>query len=93
MLKLLPGLCLDRLTVFGDVRKESRYRELDDLIRHGNGWKELCFLSHNSEMLGYPKCKKGSYENVPDEFLRAPQPSTWRQALSHRDGPTASVGI
>lgn len=93
ILKLLPGLCLDRLTVFGEARKEIRYRELDDLIKHSNGWKELCFLSHDSAMLGYPKLGKGRYGQVPEEFLRAPQPSTWRQALSHRDGPTASVRI
>lgn len=94
ILKLLPGLCLDTLTVFGHIFERSRYCELDDLINHSNGWKELCYLSHDSAMLGFPNFKSSLlFYSLLDLPERAPQPSTWTQALTNRDGPTASVSI
>lgn len=88
ILKLLPGLCLDTLTVFGHMLERSRYSELDELINHSNGWKELCYVSHDSAMLGFTN--SDSWLHLQQ---RAPQPSTWTQALTNRDGPTASVSI
>lgn len=92
-LKLLHGLRLDRLTVLGHTMAQFRYLELDALINHSDGWKELYYLSNDSVMLGFGRFDKyyGRYEWKRE--LRAPQPSTWSQALAARDGPTASVTI
>lgn len=93
VLKLLPGLRLDRLTVIGGPGALFGYRALDPLINHSDGWKELYYVSYNSVMLGFGKSDKlfGKYEW--GGVLRAPQPSTWNQVLTSRDGPTASVSI
>lgn len=93
VLKLLHGLHLDRLTVVGPSIAQVGYTILDTLINHSDGWKELYHISHNSMMLGFGKFDKmrGDFEWIGD--LRAPQPSTWIQALAARDGPTASVTI
>lgn len=95
ILKLLRGLRLDRLTVVGQSAAQWKYLHLDALINHSDGWKELYYLSNNSVMLGFGKLDKlfGMYEWEPSHGLRAPQPSTWIQALAARDGPTASVTI
>lgn len=95
ILKLLPGLRLDRLTVVGQSLAQCRYLRLDSLIKHSDGWKELYFLSNNSVMLGFGKFDKmfGKYPWNAAQGLRAPQPSTWIEALATRDGPTASVTI
>lgn len=95
ILKLLRGLRLDRLTVVGQSAAQWRYVHLDALIKHSDGWKELYYLSNNSMMLGFGRLDKlfGRYEWKPSHGLRAPQPSTWIQALAARDGPTASVTI
>jgi hypothetical protein len=39
ILKLLPGLKLDRLTVLGAKEPEIRYETLNMLVRHSDGWK------------------------------------------------------
>ncbi|KAL1848358.1 hypothetical protein Daus18300_013640 [Diaporthe australafricana] len=91
ILKSLPGLCLDRLTVLGEPTAQRRYGDLDHLIKHSDGWKELCYVSSDSVMLGFRKFQ-GNFVHW-DPPLRAPQPSTWIQALISRDGPTASVTI
>lgn len=93
VLKLLPGLRLDRLTVIGGSGAQFGYRALGPLIKHCEGWKELYYVSYNSAILGFGKSDKlfGKYECRGD--LRAPQPSTWNQELTSRDGPTASVSI
>lgn len=92
-LKVLRGLRLDRLTVLGQSMAQCRYLELDALINHSDGWKELYYLSHNSLMLGFGKFDKAFGKFEWKRELRAPQPSTWSQALAARDGPTASVTI
>ncbi|KAJ7724862.1 hypothetical protein B0H16DRAFT_1665957 [Mycena metata] len=53
-LKLLPGLALNRLTILGPRDHEVSYQTLSMLVRHGAGWKELYYLSHNSAFLAYP---------------------------------------
>lgn len=93
VLKLLRGLHLDSLTVVGRSRARDRYRELDALINHSDGWKELYYLSNDSVMLGFGKFGILAGNTTRDRDLRAPQPSTWSQALVARDGPTASVTI
>lgn len=94
-LGLLSGLKLDRLTIVGPARADRKYLELEAMIKHCNGWKELYYLSHNSLVLGFGASAESAGEVSPPgrQCRRAPQPSTWGQALAARDGPTASVTI
>ncbi|KAJ6190888.1 hypothetical protein N7519_000909 [Penicillium mononematosum] len=54
-LKLLPGLRLDKLTVLGPSDGRLAYDTLDRLIEYGNRWRELHFLTPNSQMLCFAK--------------------------------------
>ncbi|KAK1065851.1 hypothetical protein LTR74_007565 [Friedmanniomyces endolithicus] len=90
ILNLLPGLNLDKLTILGGTPAPLSYNTLDMLIRYSVGWKELRFLSHDSESLGYAcTLDVKSY----DGYLRQPQPITWQAALEHRDGPASRPSV
>ncbi|KAL4795247.1 hypothetical protein BDV19DRAFT_389380 [Aspergillus venezuelensis] len=54
-LRLLPGLCLDLLTVVDSASPEVAYRALDRLVKYGHGWKELHYTPAGSLMLGFGK--------------------------------------
>ncbi|KAM3422969.1 hypothetical protein BST61_g448 [Cercospora zeina] len=86
-LKMLPGLNLDRLTILGHKHPRISYDTLDNLIKYSSGWRELYYLSHTSEMLGFL-----SPLSLPSK-RRLPQPATWQQALNERDGAGSSVTI
>lgn len=90
VLKVLPGLCLDQLTVIGISDDVASYNTLSNLVSGGIGWKTLRFLSPTSAMLGFPAgwCIPSSL----DDFLRdwenwrVSQPENWQGALEARDG-------
>lgn len=73
-LKLLPGLRLDTLTVLGSSRSTNAHGTLTGMIKHGNGWKELCYVTMDSTMLGFQK--ETWFGADPDHDRRRPQPST-----------------
>lgn len=92
MFKLLPGLCLDRLTVLGHhaLGAAVDLASLEELIRHSDGWKELYFVSYSSFILELHTTMWSFWRvDVPS----APRLSTLDPALVMRDGPTASVRI
>ncbi|KAJ7491242.1 hypothetical protein FB451DRAFT_1514938 [Mycena latifolia] len=93
-LKLLPGLALDRLTVLGPRGREVCYETLDMLVRHGAGWRELYYLSHDSTFLAY-KHEWFAAVGDPDEhrYLRVPQPAGWQRTLDARDGPASGASV
>jgi hypothetical protein len=88
-LKLLPGLRLDRLTVLGPSMGEIAYDTLGGLIKQGNGWRELHFITPNSTMLGFAKRELF----MADPYWRKPQPSTWNEILLHRDGAASGAFV
>ncbi|KAH8695187.1 hypothetical protein BGW36DRAFT_382259 [Talaromyces proteolyticus] len=88
-LKLLPGLCLDTLSVLGLSRGEIAYDTLEGLVKYGNGWKELHFITPNSSMLGFKKLDMF----MADPYWRKPQPSTWNDILIQRDGVDSGASI
>ncbi|KAF3798184.1 hypothetical protein GCG54_00010530 [Colletotrichum gloeosporioides] len=53
VLKLLPNLCLETLTVLGTRSPPISYSTLTGLISISYGWKELRYISHSSALLGY----------------------------------------
>src|ERR1700744_1158755 len=52
-MKLLPGLCLDRLVVLASTYPPANYDTLTQLIRHGSGWRQLLFIAPNSDFLTF----------------------------------------
>ncbi|KAJ7126194.1 hypothetical protein C8R44DRAFT_781311 [Mycena epipterygia] len=93
-LKLLPGLALDRLTVLGPRGREVCYETLDMLVRHGAGWRELYYLSHDSTFLAYEHDWFAAV-GAPDEhrYLRVPQPAGWQRVIDTRDGPASGASV
>ncbi|PLB48403.1 hypothetical protein P170DRAFT_326501, partial [Aspergillus steynii IBT 23096] len=83
-LDLIPGLYLDTLTVINTDGPELAYENVNYLIRFGSGWRELHFITGNSEMLAFPR--RSIEHNETTQFQwRDPQPSTWIRDLAFRD--------
>ncbi|KAG6364174.1 hypothetical protein INS49_005772 [Diaporthe citri] len=53
MLKVLTGLCLDRLIILGDRSLRDDLPTVAELIKHSDGWKELYYLLHSSAILEF----------------------------------------
>ncbi|KAF2874873.1 hypothetical protein BDV95DRAFT_656595, partial [Massariosphaeria phaeospora] len=95
ILKLVPHLQLDTLTVLGGSANnisggpaQVDYNTLNGLIRHGTGWKELHYITPNSSILSFQKTER--FRKV---YLRQPQPDAWRSALFQRDGPNSGASV
>ena len=88
-LELLPGISLDNLTILGSSCGVISYDTLEELIKHGNGWRELHFITANSEMLGFAKAPTF----IADQYWRKPQPSTWNDILLRRDGANSGASV
>ncbi|KAF8156207.1 hypothetical protein K438DRAFT_1910118 [Mycena galopus ATCC 62051] len=94
VVKLLPGLALDCLTVLGPWFRDVRYQSLDMLVSHGTGWKELRFLSRDSTFLAYKHdAKLAALTPGDNRYLRVPQPAGWQRALEKRDGASTSPSV
>jgi hypothetical protein len=94
VLKMLPGLELDTLTVIGTgVWHPSD--NLDRLIHHSDGWKELHYLSDNSEPLAYKVdvTTTDSPQDAEPEYAPRPRPSDWQNLLEQRDGQASHPSI
>jgi hypothetical protein len=89
VLKLLPGLRLDRLTVLDASSDADSYETLNGFIRYGNGWKELHYISAASQLLGFGKIVM----LIGDSYWRRPQPSTWNNILRQRDGMGSGASV
>ncbi|KAK0653684.1 hypothetical protein QBC41DRAFT_65609 [Cercophora samala] len=91
ILKLLPRLQLRRLTVLGGRCDKYQYRMLDELVKYGNGWQELRFISNTSEMLGYAYYCLDS--TLRDRYQRRPQPEYWQSVMEERDGVQSNPSV
>lgn len=87
ILKLLPSLRLSRLTVLGPKYPRTCYESLEDLIKYSDGWKELYYISHSSEMLGF----RAVFDIK--RHARLAQPMNWQAALDGRDGHEARSSV
>ncbi|KAM6478330.1 hypothetical protein HDV62DRAFT_371405 [Trichoderma sp. SZMC 28011] len=95
VLKLLPGLKLDRLTVCGDAEVQCSYDALNRLVKYSDGWKELHYISHSSGFLGYKVAWLDENDELTGEnrFLREPQPGGWQRTLDGRDGSKSGASV
>jgi hypothetical protein len=95
-LKLLPGLNLDTLTVVGTGARRplAAFHNLDKLIRHSDGWKELHYLADDLEPLAY---KVDGTDDSPwdpqPEYSPRPQPSDWQNTIEQRDGQASRPSV
>lgn len=90
VLKLLPALQLDTLTILGPVRGYVSYPMMNELI---SNWQRLerASLHHtNSDMFGFGIVR--FFVGIPP-ILREPQPSNWKYALYSRDGPDSGSSV
>jgi hypothetical protein len=90
VLKLLPGLRLDSLTVLGDTGPEVAYQTIEFFINYGHGWKELRFITHTSEVLAF---KTMNDIFGPPMYQREPQPRAWNEAILRRDGRDSGASV
>ncbi|KAL7957458.1 hypothetical protein V8C34DRAFT_285669 [Trichoderma compactum] len=95
VLKLLPGLKLDRLTVCGTGAAQSSYDALNRLVKYSDGWKELHYKSHTSGFIGYRVTWLDENDQVTGEnrFSREPQPGGWQRTLEDRDGSKSGASV
>lgn len=95
LLKRLPGLQLDTLTVLNrhgiDVPAGcGRLRNivaLHGFIGCGQGWKELRFISHHSSLRDLVD------EVSKDQYQRDPQPAGWIDEMNSRDGVESQPSV
>lgn len=94
-LKFLPSLKLDRLTVLAGHSSAAAYESLDDLVSSGQGWKELCFISHDSTMLGWRLDQPSPFNWLlgAKRRPRSSQPSHWQSDLDYRDGADSGASV
>jgi hypothetical protein len=93
--KLLPGLKLDRLTVLGTLDPKESYSALDFLIKYGDGWKELHYISHASTFIAHKRTWFSLDEELLDKQWCFPvlQPTTWQRHLEIRDGSDSGASV
>lgn len=92
-LGLLPGLKLDRLTVWACPPFCVAYQTVTKLINSGSGWKELHFTSPCSDFLSYEIDDEEEEDFDHDDYRRKPQPSDWQKQLYDRDGSLSSPSV
>ncbi|KAM5341488.1 hypothetical protein ACJ41O_014519 [Fusarium nematophilum] len=89
VLRLLPGLRLDTLTVLGQHHPRVSQGTLESLVCESAGWKELRCISHSSELMGFAlqaSAIPGSIELEQRWHTRKPQPAYWQGVMEDRDG-------
>jgi hypothetical protein len=96
VLKMLPGLELNTLTVIGTgvSRPSESFHNLDRLICHSDGWRELHYLSDNPEPLAYKlDVTVDSPWDAKADYSPRPQPSDWQNTLEQRDGQASHPSV
>ncbi len=84
--KLLPGLQLDRLTLFGVPDGYTNYRTFHSLAMDGSGWKTLRFIGYSPATLGLPL----DYDDA-SRALRWKR--GWQAVVEGRDGVTSKPTV
>ncbi|KAI1864838.1 hypothetical protein JX265_004154 [Neoarthrinium moseri] len=87
-LKFLPGLQLDTLTVLNLYGNCVTYDVLNSLIKYGQGWRELRYISRRSDILQYVNdfIILQGFDDYNQRRQRKPQPANWIRTMNSRDG-------
>ncbi|KAH6637049.1 hypothetical protein F5144DRAFT_569542 [Chaetomium tenue] len=83
-LEVLPGLCLDQLTVVCTADKIASYHTFCQLVLRGRGWKTLRFVHPTAAVVSSPK-DLSNLLSILGDYVR--QRNTWR-ALQFEPGQT-----
>lgn len=86
ILKLVPALHLDVLTVFCSSDDRTAWQTLTGLIKKGNGWRQLNFVTPNSAPLMWALIHRRDEPDEQGDRYRIGLPITWEEHLYHRDG-------
>jgi hypothetical protein len=80
--RLLPGLQLDKLVVFGlsyqTYAPAKDDQILTNLVTHSDGWKELNYICPDSAMLAYDTAGMVRTISMPQLGRTGPQPQRWK---------------
>lgn len=90
ILNFIPVLRLDTLTVLGHRNPQGSYWTLNGLIKESRGWKELRYISHSSELLGFLSDHSADEER---KHSREAQPAHWQRILENRDGASSRPSV
>ena len=104
LLPLFPGLALQTFEVHDayhgpDVAEDGWGHNttntfVGDMIKKGNGWKELVFESLSDRWLESVRFTKLSHGEESEEVHeRSPQPQTWDEMIKARDGEGSGAGV
>ncbi|KAL7929358.1 hypothetical protein V8C35DRAFT_315793 [Trichoderma chlorosporum] len=95
LLKLLPGLKLDVLTVYGPEEAQEASDTLNRLIEYSDGWKELHYRSRTSHFISHNPTWLETRDRDTGErqFLLEPQPAGWQRKIKRRDGLDSGASV
>lgn len=82
VLRLLPGLKLDVLTIRSNQGSHTSATSIGGLIKHGQGWKELQFAVRSSWLLDYACI----HDDGKILTWISERPILWVQVMNDRDG-------
>ncbi|KKA23931.1 hypothetical protein T310_2023 [Rasamsonia emersonii CBS 393.64] len=86
ILKLVPALRLDVLTVFCSSDDRTAWQTLTALVKKGNGWRQLNFVTPNSAPLMWALIHQREEPDEEGDRYRIGLPITWEEHLYRRDG-------
>ncbi|KAJ7901014.1 hypothetical protein B0H14DRAFT_2555811 [Mycena olivaceomarginata] len=84
-------LALDSLTILGPQIPRICYDTLDMFVRHGAGWKELYYLTHDSNFLAYGLDSYDEWFRDQQRYLRMLQPGCWQRVMEEWEGVTSGT--
>ncbi|KAL1964305.1 hypothetical protein VTN77DRAFT_7125 [Rasamsonia byssochlamydoides] len=88
ILKLLPALRLDTLTVFSSLNDRTTWHVITRLVAKGNGWRRLNFIAPDSMAIMW-SLVHGEYGYE----TRVGLPTNWEEDLFRRDGANSGASV
>ncbi|ODH12899.1 hypothetical protein ACO22_07805 [Paracoccidioides brasiliensis] len=93
ILKLLPRLRLDTLTIIADAEPEFAYFTLEMFLSEGHGWKTLRFITPMSSIFSFDPLPPPHALSDEVWFQRKSQPMAWHESLLLRDGLDSGASV
>lgn len=94
LFRFFPGLRLDTLTVLSLRSSRANHETLDSLVSEGCGWKQLRYISNDSEMLTFTRKPYPRNASQEEKKLQGKsQPAHWQSVLEDRDGALSRPSV